>query len=64
MIYSNTMYAFETANKDFSLVFFFLPFRTLSGVGTTRLSSCCDKDSAIIFMTGHLPDVNPSWEFR
>jgi hypothetical protein len=22
-------------------------------------SSCCDKDSAIIFTTGRLPDVNP-----
>jgi hypothetical protein len=30
----------------------------LSGVGTTCFSSCCDKDSAIIFMTGRLPDVN------
>jgi hypothetical protein len=25
------------------------PFPTLSGVGTTYISSCCDKDSAIIF---------------
>jgi hypothetical protein len=31
----------------------------LSGVGTTCFSSCCDKDSAIIFTTGRLPDVNP-----
>jgi hypothetical protein len=31
----------------------------LSGVGTTYFSSCCDKDSAIIFTTGRLPDVNP-----
>jgi hypothetical protein len=31
----------------------------LSGVGTTCCSSCCDKDSAIIFTTGRLPDVNP-----
>jgi hypothetical protein len=30
----------------------------LSGVGTTCFSSCCDKDSAIIFTTGRLPDVN------
>jgi hypothetical protein len=22
-------------------------------------SSCCDKDSAIVFTTGRLPDVNP-----
>jgi hypothetical protein len=31
----------------------------LSGVGTTCFSSCCDKDSAIIFTTSRLPDVNP-----
>jgi hypothetical protein len=31
----------------------------LSGVGKTCFSSCCDKDSAIIFTTSHLPDVNP-----
>jgi hypothetical protein len=31
----------------------------LSGVGTTCFSSCCDKDSAIVFTTGRLPDVNP-----
>jgi hypothetical protein len=31
----------------------------LSGVGTKCFSSCCDKDSAIIFTPGHLPDVNP-----
>jgi hypothetical protein len=32
----------------------------LSGVSTTcYYSSCCDKDSAIIFTTGRLPDVNP-----
>jgi hypothetical protein len=30
----------------------------LSGVGTTWFSSCCDKDSAIIFTTGRLP-INP-----
>jgi hypothetical protein len=30
-----------------------------SGVGTTRFSSCCDKDSEIIFTIGRLPDVNP-----
>jgi hypothetical protein len=30
----------------------------LSGVGTTSFSSCCDKDSAIVFTTGRLPDVN------
>jgi hypothetical protein len=28
------------------------------GVGTTCFSSRCDKDSAIIFTTGCLPDVN------
>jgi hypothetical protein len=39
---------------------FFLPptLIPLSGVGTTCFSSCCDKDSAIIFTTGYLPDVN------
>jgi hypothetical protein len=31
----------------------------LRGVGTTCFTSCCDKDSAIIFMTGRLPDVYP-----
>jgi hypothetical protein len=31
----------------------------LSGVGITCFSSCCDKDSAIIFTTGRLPDINP-----
>jgi hypothetical protein len=31
----------------------------LSGVGTTCFSSCCDKDSAIIFTTGRLPEVKP-----
>jgi hypothetical protein len=49
------------ARKDILL----LPtlFPTLSGVGTKCFSSCCDKDSAIIFTTGRLPDVNPalSW---
>jgi hypothetical protein len=31
----------------------------LSGIGTTCFTSCCDKDSAIIFTTSRLPDVNP-----
>jgi hypothetical protein len=35
----------------------------LSGVGTTCFSSCCDKDSTIIFTTGRLPDVNPPWNW-
>jgi hypothetical protein len=35
------------------------PFPTLSGVGTTCFSSCYDKDSAIIFTTGRLSNVNP-----
>jgi hypothetical protein len=26
-------------------------------------SSCCDKDSAFIFTTGRLPNVNPPWKF-
>jgi hypothetical protein len=34
----------------------------LSGVDTTCFKSRCDKDSAIIFTIGYLPDVNPSWE--
>jgi hypothetical protein len=29
----------------------------LSGVGTICFSSCCDKDSAIIFTTGRLPST-------
>jgi hypothetical protein len=35
------------------------PFPTLSEVGTTCFSSCCDKDSTIIFADGRLPDINP-----
>jgi hypothetical protein len=35
-------------------------FPILSRVGMTCFSSCCDKDSVIIFTTGRLPDVNPS----
>jgi hypothetical protein len=38
-------------------IFFFSLF--LTGVGTTRFSSWCDKDSAIVFTTGRLPEVNP-----
>jgi hypothetical protein len=30
----------------------------LSGVGTTCFLSCCDKDSAIVFTTSRLSDVN------
>jgi hypothetical protein len=37
---------------------FFL-FPTLNGVGTACFSPCCDKDSAIIFTPGPLPDFNP-----
>jgi hypothetical protein len=39
------------------------PFPTLSGVGTICFSSCCDKDSAIIFTTRRLPDVKPPWNW-
>jgi hypothetical protein len=48
--------------QEFELTsfFFFLPFPKLSGVG---FSLCCDKDSAIIFTTSRLPDVNPPWEY-
>jgi hypothetical protein len=35
---------------------------TLSAVGTTCFSSCCDKDSAIIFTTRRLPERQPSLE--
>jgi hypothetical protein len=43
-----------------STCFFLLPkLIPLSGVGTTCFSSCCDKNWAIIFTTGRLPDVNP-----
>jgi hypothetical protein len=31
----------------------------LSGVDTTYFLSSCDKDSAIIFTTGRLPDGSP-----
>jgi hypothetical protein len=36
----------------------------LSTVGTTCFSSCCDKDSAFIFTTGRLPDVNPLYKYH
>jgi hypothetical protein len=36
----------------------FYPY-LLRGVGTIGFSSYCDKDSAIIFRTGHLPHINP-----
>jgi hypothetical protein len=32
--------------------------RRMSGVDTTCFSSCCDKDLAIVFTTGRLPDVD------
>jgi hypothetical protein len=44
----------------YSSSYSFYPYSTLSGVGTTCFPSCCDKDSAIIFTTGRLADVNPS----
>jgi hypothetical protein len=47
----------QCSERDDNL--FFLPFPTISGVGTT-FSSCCDKDSPIIFTTGRLPDVKTS----
>jgi hypothetical protein len=31
----------------------------LNGVSKICFSLCCDKDSAIMFMTGRLLDVNP-----
>jgi hypothetical protein len=49
----------DTQKRDIKpFFFFFLPFPALCGVGTTCFSSCCDKESAIIFTTGRLPDVN------
>jgi hypothetical protein len=54
----------QTGVPKNEMSFFFLPFPILSGVGTTCFSSCCDKDSAIIFTTGRLPDVSPPWECR
>jgi hypothetical protein len=35
----------------------------MKAVGTSCFSSCCDKDSAIIFTTSRLSDANPplSW---
>jgi ABC-type dipeptide/oligopeptide/nickel transport system permease component len=44
---------------SFIFFFFFLPIPTVSGVGTTSFSSCCDKYWALILTTGRLPDVNP-----
>jgi hypothetical protein len=35
----------------------------VSSSSSSCFSSCCDKDSAIIFTTGRLPDVNPPWEY-
>jgi hypothetical protein len=60
----------NTAEKHFSIagrvasrlyrqIFLSPTLIPLSGVGTTCFSSCCDKDSAIIFTTGRLPEVNP-----
>jgi hypothetical protein len=40
-------------NLCFIYLHIFLPI-LLSGVGATCFSSCCDKDSAIIFTTGRL----------
>jgi hypothetical protein len=46
-------------------LYFFLQFSSSSYPYPTKWSrynmflSCCDKDSAIIFMTGRLPDVKP-----
>jgi hypothetical protein len=59
---------YQSIDKDINeahklKIVFFLTFPILSGVGTTRFSSCCDQDSAIIFTTG-LPDVNPHWEYK
>jgi hypothetical protein len=42
------------------LFYHFSTLIPLSEVGTICFSSCCDKDSAFIFMTGRLPYVNPS----
>jgi hypothetical protein len=50
-----------TYSKEFiylSSFFSFSYFIPLSEVGNMFLS-CCDKDSAIVFTTGRLPDVNP-----
>jgi hypothetical protein len=68
----NTLVAFYDihARKREVLFFYFVPDTTrdeylpptlipLSGVGTTCFSSCCDNDSAFIFTTGRLLDVNP-----
>jgi hypothetical protein len=45
--------------EDYDELLLLLTLIPLSGVGTTCFSSCCDKDSAFIFTTGRLPDVNP-----
>jgi hypothetical protein len=61
---------FLTNNIDQILIFFYYllsssyPFPSLSKVGTTCFSSCCDKDSAIIFATGRLqrqPPLKLQW---
>jgi hypothetical protein len=41
----------------------FLTLIPLSGVGTTCFSSCCDKDSEIVFSTGRLPDESPPYNW-
>jgi hypothetical protein len=45
-------------------VFFFFSYPSPTKWGLYNIfSSCCDKDSAIVFTTGLLPDVNPYWEW-
>jgi hypothetical protein len=49
-------------SQFFLLNFFHSPtLIPLSEVGTTCFSSCCDL--ALIFTIGHLPVVNPSWQW-
>jgi hypothetical protein len=57
----NTM--IDRADTFWGCLLLFPTLIPLSGVGKTCFSSCCDKESAIIFTTGRLPDVNPPWNW-
>jgi hypothetical protein len=62
IFYTNNMgisVVFVGAIDTLILLLLFPPLIPLSGVGTTCFSSYCDKDSAIIYTTGRLPDINP-----
>jgi hypothetical protein len=52
---SISFYSFSLCYVYVNILSSSYPFPALSGIGTT----CCDKDSAIMFTTGRLPYVNP-----